>query len=114
MSISLKFYKELQSHGADSVLQREYGDMIVAPEEGRQRAGPKVDNILLCYLQGFDVTVQIDLGNIPDNWEEIVKKCGLLKRNCFAAVFEKYFGWNKAKGIYLEESVDRSIFARKG
>ena len=23
---------------------------------------------------GFDVTVQIDLSNIPDNWEEIVKK----------------------------------------
>ena len=37
------------------------------------------------------MTVQLDLGNVPDNWEEIVKKCGLLKRNCFAAVFEKYF-----------------------
>ena len=37
------------------------------------------------------MTVQVDLGNVPENWEEIVKKCGLLKRNCFAAVFEKYF-----------------------
>merc|ERR1712071_166841 len=25
------------------------------------------------------------------NWEEVVKKVGLLKRNCFASVFEKYF-----------------------
>ncbi len=40
---------------------------------------------------GFDVTVQIDLANIPDDWELLVKKIGLLKRNCFAAVFEKYF-----------------------
>ena len=29
--------------------------------------------------------------NIPNNWEELVKKIGLLKRNCFASVFEKYF-----------------------
>jgi len=73
VSISLKFYKELQEHGADTVLKREYGDLLVAADDG------------------FDVTVQIDLANIPENWEEIVKKCGLLKRNCFAAVFEKYF-----------------------
>ena len=33
----------------------------------------------------------IDLENIPSNWEEVVKKIGLLKRNCFASVFEKYF-----------------------
>lgn len=73
ISISLKFYKELQIHGADTVLKREYGNLLVTADDG------------------FDVTVQLDLSNIPDNWEEIVKKCGLLKRNCFAAVFEKYF-----------------------
>ena len=72
-SISFKFYKELKIHGAEGVLRREYGDMLVAPEDG------------------FDVSVQVDLANIPDNWEEVVKKCGRLKRNCFAAVFEKYF-----------------------
>jgi len=73
ISISLKFYKELEAHGASKVLKREYGDLLITPEDG------------------FDVTVQLDIANIPDNWEEIVKKCGLLKRNCFAAVFEKYF-----------------------
>lgn len=35
VSISLKFYKELQSHGADRVLEREYGSMLVSPEEGK-------------------------------------------------------------------------------
>ena len=55
------------------MLKREYGDMLVAPEDG------------------FDATVQVDLSNIPEDWEEMVKKCGRLKRNCFASVFEKYF-----------------------
>jgi len=74
VSVSLKFYKELQEHGADNLLKREYGSLLLdTPEEG------------------YDVTVQLDLENIPDNWEELVHKCGLLKRNCFAAVFEKYF-----------------------
>ena len=54
-------------------MKREYGDMLVAPEDG------------------FDATVQVDLSNIPEDWEEMVKKCGRLKRNCFASVFEKYF-----------------------
>jgi len=87
VSISLKFYKELQEHGADDVLKREYGDLLVAADEG------------------FDVTVQIDLSNIPDNWEEIVKKCGLLKRNCFAAVFEKYFEFQEKEEVGQQRAV---------
>jgi len=78
ISISLKFYKELAEHGSDKVLKREYGNYLVDPDEG------------------FDVTVQIDLANIPDDWELLVKKIGLLKRNCFAAVFEKYFDFQEA------------------
>jgi len=87
VSISLKFYKELQEHGADDVLKREYGDLLVAADDG------------------FDVTVQIDLSNIPDNWEEIVKKCGLLKRNCFAAVFEKYFEFQEKEEVGQQRAV---------
>jgi len=88
VSISLKFYKELQAHGADDVLKREYGDLLMQPAD-----------------EGFDVTVQLDLANIPDNWEDIVRKCGLLKRNCFAAVFEKYFEFQE-KG---EEGQQRAV-----
>jgi len=74
VSVSLKFFKELQAHGTETVLRREYGDLLLdTPDDG------------------FDVSVQLDLENIPDNWEEVVKKCAALKRNCFAAVFEKYF-----------------------
>lgn len=75
VSIALKFYRELSSHGADDLLKRVYGDRLLAKAE-----------------DGFDVTVQVDLTNVPNDWEEaIVAKIGLLKRHCFAAVFERYF-----------------------
>lgn len=44
---------------------------------------------------GYSVSVLIDLENIPENWEEVAKKVGLLKRNCFASVFEKYFDFQE-------------------
>ena len=80
ISISLKFYKELQSHGADELLGEVYGDLLLpTPEEG------------------FDVSVQMDLSNIPDDWEEKwVTKVGQLKRNCFAAVFQRYFDFQES------------------
>ncbi|XP_064647335.1 actin-related protein 2/3 complex subunit 2-like isoform X2 [Lineus longissimus] len=73
VSIALKFYKELQAHGADELIKREYSPYLVNPEPG------------------YDITVMFDLENLPDNHEVWVEKCGLLKRNCFASVFETYF-----------------------
>lgn len=79
ISISLKFYKELASHGADELLRSYYGDLLLSQPE-----------------QGFDVSVQVDLNNIPDNWEEKwVSLIGRLKRNCFAAVFQRYFDFQE-------------------
>lgn len=74
VSISLKFYKELQEHGADDLLRREYGDLLTATPE-----------------EGYNVTLLYDLKNLPPNSDEMIKKAGLLKRHCFASVFEKYF-----------------------
>jgi len=80
ISISLKFYKELQSHGADELLREIYGDLFMAQPE-----------------EGFDVSVQIDLTNVPDDWEtKWVTEIGRLKRNCFAAVFLRYFDFQEA------------------
>ncbi|XP_014209914.1 probable actin-related protein 2/3 complex subunit 2 [Copidosoma floridanum] len=73
VSAMLKFYKQLQEHGADELLKREYGSYLVEPETG------------------YSVTVMIDLENLPQDWEGLVKKIGLLKRHCFASIFEKYF-----------------------
>jgi len=73
VSISLKFYDDLQKHGAEGLLQREYGDYLVSPE------------------QGYDISVQFSYESLPENKEEWASKVALLKRNCFASVFEKYF-----------------------
>lgn len=35
-SIALKFYKELQEHGADDLIKRVYGDLLTDTEEGRR------------------------------------------------------------------------------
>lgn len=48
-------------------------------------------NITREWYLGYSVSILIDLEKLPQNWQELVKKAGLLKRNCFAAVFEKYF-----------------------
>lgn len=77
MSISLKFYKDLQQHGSDQLLKDIYGNLLTETEDG------------------YSVSILLDLENIPSNWEEIVKKIGLLKRNCFAAVFIKYFDFQE-------------------
>ena len=80
ISISLKFYKELQSHGADEVLRKIYRDLLMSTPE-----------------DGYDVSLQLDLSNVPDDWEQKwVNNVGRLKRNCFAAVFERYFDFQEA------------------
>lgn len=87
ISISLKFYKELQEHGADELLRREYGSLLTVPEDG------------------YNVSLLFDFENIPDNYEELIQKTGMLKRNCFASVFEKYFEFQE-KG---EEGHKRAV-----
>lgn len=47
------------------------------------------------FLLGYNVSVLIDLENLPEDWESLVKKIALLKRHCFASVFEKYFDFQE-------------------
>jgi len=105
VSISLKFYKDLQQHGADDLLRREYGSLLMVPAE-----------------EGYNVTLLFDLQNMPENGAELIKKAGILKRNCFASVFEKYFDFQEQgekadqravihyrddETMYVEAKVDR-------
>ncbi|XP_074047485.1 actin-related protein 2/3 complex subunit 2 isoform X1 [Macrotis lagotis] len=104
VSISLKFYKELQAHGADELLKRVYGSFLINPESG------------------YNVSLLYDLENLPASKDSIVHQAGMLKRNCFASVFEKYFkfqeegkeGENRAvihyrddETMYVESKKDR-------
>uniref|UniRef100_A0A915CPE2 Tyrosine decarboxylase n=1 Tax=Ditylenchus dipsaci TaxID=166011 RepID=A0A915CPE2_9BILA len=74
VSLALKFYKELQQHGADDLLRREYGSALCAQAE-----------------TGYNVSLLYDLTSLPDDFQALVSQASFLKRNCFASVFEKYF-----------------------
>lgn len=45
---------------------------------------------LLLWI-GYNVSLLYDLEALPANKDETVHQAGMLKRNCFASVFEKYF-----------------------
>ncbi|KAF6773245.1 hypothetical protein AHF37_06938 [Paragonimus kellicotti] len=74
VSISLNFFPELQEHGADEFLQREYGVYLCGQSE-----------------QGCSVSLVYDLDHLPADYEQLARQASLLKRNCFAAVFERFF-----------------------
>ncbi|PIO70726.1 Arp2/3 complex, subunit p34-Arc [Teladorsagia circumcincta] len=78
LSISLKFFKELQEHGTDALLRREYGSYLTTPESG------------------YNVSLIFDLTNLPADHSSLIEKASALKRNCFASVFEKYFEFQEA------------------
>lgn len=46
-------------------------------------------------VTGYNVSVLIDLEKLPEDWEALVRKVALLKRHCFASVFEKYFDFQE-------------------
>ncbi|CAH8636260.1 unnamed protein product [Schistosoma rodhaini] len=73
VSIFIKFFHELKEHGVNEVLAREYGDFLSSAEPNQS------------------VTLCIDLEKLPSDHNQLAHKCGLLKRNCMAAVFEKFF-----------------------
>ncbi|XP_028398907.1 actin-related protein 2/3 complex subunit 2-like [Dendronephthya gigantea] len=81
VSIHMKFYPDLQKYGADQLIQKVYGSLLTTAESG------------------YDISLLIDLENLPGSdkeKEELVTKVALLKRNCFASVFEKYFEYQQA------------------
>nr|ABL85458.1 actin related protein 2/3 complex subunit 2 [Suberites domuncula] len=80
ISASLKFYADLKESGCEGFLKGVYGDYMVAPESG------------------YDVSLQFEYESLPENKEELASKVALLKRNCFASVFDKYFEAQKSGG----------------
>jgi len=79
VSVVLKFFKELQEHGADDVLRRVYGAYLHTPPE-----------------REFSVSLMYDLAQLPADTQPLVDAAAMLKRHCFAGVFEKYFAFQEA------------------
>jgi len=51
--------------------------------------------ILHFFLVGYNVSLLYDLESIPKDYKAAAAKAALLKRNCFASVFEKYFKFQR-------------------
>jgi actin related protein 2/3 complex, subunit 2 len=99
LSICLKFYRELQEHGADQLIKREYSDYLTETEPN------------------YNVSLLFDLTSVPENWKEVAMKASLLKRNCFASVFEKYFEFQEKgetghKTAVINYRSDETLFVR--
>lgn len=66
------------------LLQREYASYLCPPE------------------QGYNISLEFDLEKIAalpqDAIDALIVRAALLKRNCFASVFEKYFEFQE-KGV---------------
>uniref|UniRef100_A0A2K6SL51 Arp2/3 complex 34 kDa subunit n=1 Tax=Saimiri boliviensis boliviensis TaxID=39432 RepID=A0A2K6SL51_SAIBB len=82
VSISLKFYKELQAHGANELLKRMYRSFLVNSESG------------------YNVSLLYDLENLPASKDSIVHQAGMLKRNRVASGKE---GENRAVIHYRDD-----------
>lgn len=81
VSISMPFFHELEQHNVHEVLSREYGTLATEIESG------------------YNYSVLVDYQNLPaGSSDQLMEKIALLKRNCFAGVFEKFFKIQKDGG----------------
>lgn len=75
ISILLNYFRDLMEHGTVDLLSRVYGNLLMPTAE-----------------EGYSVSLVVDLKETKvEDRETIIKNIGLFKRNCYAAVFEKYF-----------------------
>lgn len=81
LSMNIRCWNELVQYGANEVLQREYGSLILD--------APEAD---------YNVTLQLDLEQIPQDQESrdaFIMSIALFKRNALAAPFERAFATQK-------------------
>ncbi|KAJ3559380.1 hypothetical protein NPX13_g9539 [Xylaria arbuscula] len=98
VSLQIRCFKELVQYGAEEVLQREYGQYVVTPENG------------------YDFSVLVDLENLPaekEERDELIHKISLLKRNAMAAPFEhaysEYYKLKEAASQYTSEEAPQGV-----
>lgn len=75
------------------------------------------DNSIFAIFKDYSASLLYDLSCIPDNWKVVISKASLIKRNCFASVFEKYFEFQKAGDINQQLAVinyraDETLFVK--
>eukprot|EP00043_Microstomoeca_roanoka_P004511 m.50139 g.50139 ORF g.50139 m.50139 type:complete len:309 (+) comp12527_c1_seq1:87-1013(+) len=78
VSISVQFFYQLKDLDVDSYMASIYGDMVTAPETG------------------YDFSLIVDLKNLGPNPEVTISNVARLRRNCFGALFTKFFQYQKS------------------
>jgi actin related protein 2/3 complex subunit 2 len=103
LTLEINFLSELVSHGAIDRLQTLYGEYF---------AGQIGEN---------KIALEYDISKLPSDPQKVAKAAARLKRNCFAAVFEKYFEaqktgsavkravihYREGESMYVEAKSDR-------
>lgn len=103
LSLSIAFYSQLEEHGVNEKLKSVYGDHLIS-----------------CGGSS-DITLLWTVDKIPEDHAKMANDASRLKRNCFAAVFEKYFEaqasgtdikravihYREGESIYVEAKSDR-------
>jgi len=87
LTLSIGFFAELAEHGAIEKLKREYGEALTSDGSG-----------------GSEIALEFAPGALPDDHAPLANRAARLKRNCFAAVFEKYFE-AQANGTQVKRAV---------
>jgi len=73
VSMSAPCWRDIETKGGADAVKKYYDGLAVDPEAG------------------FDVTLQIDLENLPCKEDELVQKIQMLKHNVIGGVFDNYF-----------------------
>ncbi|KAJ2488980.1 Arp complex subunit [Coemansia sp. RSA 2050] len=74
LSVEMKYFNEVRAYGAESILQREYGDYLV-PVANSQ----------------YQITLQFNLEQLPSDKAGLAKHVSMLKRNVLASPFIRAF-----------------------
>jgi len=105
LHISIQFrgaQQVLKEFGGQDLLKKYYGPLVQATPE-----------------DGYDVTLQLDLTNLPANKAELPAKISFLKRHLFAAPFQRaiekkpseilVFNYRPEEAVYIKAEADRVI-----
>ena len=72
VALTIAFYSQLEEHGATEKLKAVYGQYLISCDNQR-------------------IILQFTVSTLPEEHAKLARDVSRLKRNCFAAVFEKYF-----------------------
>lgn len=119
VSLQIRCYKDLVRYGAEDVLQREYGQYVVTPENGYNFSIlVDLENLPAekgaTHLLDYSIIIQSTLlTTCAEERDELIRKISLLKRNAMAAPFEQayaeHYKLREAASKYTSEEAPQGV-----